>query len=180
MSDAPPSRERFDRLLRSPEYERLRERLMRIFARRGSDAPEELADETFARVVAKLPEIVDSYEGEPVRYVYGVARNVYLEDARRPKLTPYAPGLDARVPDEGASMERAHRCLDRCLSALAASERELIESYYLYDRSAKIDHRKELAERLGLGLNALRLKAFRIRQRLHRCVAACLDSTVSG
>jgi hypothetical protein len=33
-----------------------------------------------------------------------------------------------------------------------------------------------LAQGLGLGLNALRIKAYRIRQRLYDCVTACTKS----
>jgi RNA polymerase sigma factor (sigma-70 family) len=172
-------RRQFDRLLSSPHYERLRERLIRIFARRGCGVPEELADETISRVLAKLSEICRDYEGAPERYFYGVARNVLLEHLRRPKAMPYDDGMDVPAGGDESDIENAHRCLERCVSALPPSERELIQAYYLYDRSAKIDHRRELASRLGLGLNALRIKAFRVRQRLHRCVTHCLDEANS-
>ena len=42
------------------------------------------------------------------------------------------------------------------------------------DKHAKIVHRKELAGRLGIAVNALRIKAHRIRVSLQVCVENCL------
>ena len=165
----------FRRLLTSPQYEKLRGKLIRIFARRGCRFPEDLADETISRVAQKVEEVAPTYEGDPARYFYGVARNVYLEYTRRPKTVQLEENRVSTEENHGelARKEEAHICLERCLTKLLADERRLIFEYYRYDKSAKIDHRKELAEGLGLGLNALRIKAYRIRQRLYDCVVSC-------
>lgn len=165
----------FHRLLTSPQYERLRGKLIRIFARRGCPFPQDLADETISRVAEKVPEIAPTYEGDPVRYFYGVARNVYLEYTRRPKTTPLEESRTSKdVEDwDSARKERTHACLERCLNELPTEERRLIYEYYRYDKSAKIDHRRELAVGLGVGLNALRIKAYRIRRGLYQCVVSC-------
>src|SRR3972149_5281439 len=169
------SLESFHRLLSSPQYETLRGSLIRIFARRGCQFPQDLADETISRVAEKVHEIAATFEGDPARYFYGVARNVYLEYTRRPKPVPlydnrsWTDVVDPdRLPNEVASA-----CLERCLDELDGDERRLISEYYQYDKIAKIDHRKKLAESLGLGSSALRIKAYRIRQRLYRCVTSC-------
>ena len=50
------------------KYEDIRLRLIKIFTCRGCLEPEDLADETINRVSKKLPDIQDSYEGDPTRY----------------------------------------------------------------------------------------------------------------
>jgi len=165
----------FHRLLTSPQYEQLRGKLIRIFARRGCRVPQDLADETIARVAERVHEIAPTYEGDPARYFYGVARNVYLEYTRRPKtvlLDENRSWTEATDPDPVRS-EEVHACLERCLDSLNDDERRVISEYYRYDKTAKIDHRKRLADDLGIGLNALRIKAYRIRRRLYRCVTSC-------
>jgi RNA polymerase sigma factor (sigma-70 family) len=165
----------FDDLLNPPEFERVRGGLVRIFARRGCSIPEDLADETIARVVGKVPEIASHYEGEPLRFVYAVARNVYREFSRRPRtvsLEDQAP-LEASSGDDSSLKERAHACLESCLSRLDTGDRRLIREYYRFEKSGKIDRRKELATDLGIALNTLRIRAYRIRKRLSLCVLDC-------
>lgn len=172
--------EKFKRLLTSPEYEKLRSRLIRLFARRGCRAPEDLADETFARVTARLPGITEEYQGDPVRFFYGVARNVYFEYRRRPVSFPLEENREFASPSNGHDVEGLHQCLEACMSELDPDERALILDYYLHDKSAKIDYRKELAARRGMAMNALRIRAFRIRQRLYERIIECLGSRTSG
>ena len=165
----------FDALLSPPEFGRLRGRLVRIFARRGCSIPEDLADETISRVLGKLPEIAATYEGDPLRFIHAVARNVYREYSRRPRTV----SLEDRDQfpktswDEVSSKEEAHDCLESCLSKLNEIDRRLIREYYRYDKLAKVDRRKTLAAELGMAMNTLRIKAFRIRHRLSGCVLDC-------
>jgi hypothetical protein len=49
----------------------------------------------------------------------------------------------------------------------------LLIRYYRSDKRAKIDGRQLLAEELGLGLNALRIQVFRLRNAMRRCVEKC-------
>jgi len=172
----------FDELLKSPRFEELRSRLIRIFARRGCAIPEDLADETVSRVVAKLPEIVPTYQGDPVRFFQAVARNVYLEYTRRPRTVPLEEDLDWRDPrgDQDSSDEARHQCLEACLSTLSRDDRWIISEYYLHRKGAKIDHRKSLASQLGIAMNALRIKAFRIRRQLQDCSFECLKTKSPG
>jgi RNA polymerase sigma factor (sigma-70 family) len=165
----------FDALLNPPEFERVRGRLVRIFARRGCSIPEDLADETIARVVSKVPEIASHYEGHPLRFVYAVARNVYREFSRRPRtvsIEDQAP-LEAPSTDDAARKEEIHACLESCLSNLDADDRRLIREYYRFEKGGKIDGRIELAMDLGIAMNTLRIRAYRIRKRLSLCVLGC-------
>jgi len=53
----------------------------------------------------------------------------------------------------------------------------LILRYYQGEQRAKIENRRALAERLGLTINALRIRASRIRSRLEACVIEWSDDT---
>jgi len=50
----------------------------------------------------------------------------------------------------------------------------LIEAYYKEAKQEKIDHRREMAERVGMEPNALWVRAHRIREKLRECVTECL------
>ena len=179
LVDTSPNQENFDRLLRwlDPDreqagvrYESIRKRLIKIFVCRGSATPEELADATINRVALKLPEIFETYTGDPARYFCGVASNIFLESLRKEKA-PKIATAKAVPPDEDE--QRDYACLERCIEKLSGLERDLVLSYYQQEKHAKIDNRKKLAERLGLGMNALRIRACHIRAGLRDCVEEC-------
>jgi DNA-directed RNA polymerase specialized sigma24 family protein len=193
LSTTPPkpdpdeiSQEQFDQLLdwldpdrdkAGVRYEWIRKRLIKIFVSRGSVVPEELADKAINRVARKLPEIRVTYVGDPANYFAGVAGNIFRESLRKEKVP--AIGMPKPVPPN-EDEERVQSCFEQCIENLPTQERELVLSYYQLERQAKIDHRKNLAERLGMGLNALRIRACRIRAGLQECVEGCCaarDST---
>lgn len=140
------------------EYELIRQKLIALFRFRACVFPDELADETINRVVRKLPQIKSDYVGSPARYFYGVAKKVYLE-YRHP--VPVPKPLPAPFYEE--DVELLFQRLDNALSRLEQSDRELVLNYYQGDGRSKIDHRKHLAEQLGISLNTLRLRIYRIR-----------------
>lgn len=152
------------------KYETIRKRLIKIFVVRGCGDAEDLADVTITRVAARLPEIRDNYVGEKISYFCGVARKVYLESRRRKEIT-----TDSLPPPRTQTRPDTMReCLRECLDRLPREQRELVLEYYLYDKRAKIDHRKLLAEELMISANALRLKAHHIRASLEKCVRDCV------
>jgi DNA-directed RNA polymerase specialized sigma24 family protein len=161
-----------DRDVAAQKYETIRVRLIKIFACRGCSEAEDLADETINRVTSKLPEIQPNFIGEPARYFYGVANKIHLEYARR---KPLAPPPETKDEDEESELEYA--CLDRCVGKLSVENRELVISYYQGEKHAKIEHRKLLASRLGIAVNALRIRAHRIRASLQLCVQQCVRET---
>jgi DNA-directed RNA polymerase specialized sigma24 family protein len=173
------NQEAFDQLLGwlNPEreqaaarYEEIRRRLIMIFTCRGCPEAEDLADETFDRVTRKVQEIAPTYIGDPALYFYGVAHNVHLEYVRKQFRSVPAPP-PALVEDE---VTPAYECLEECMRKLSAAERALVLQYYQEEKRAKIEQRKLLAERLGIALNALRIRAYRIRATLQKCVQACV------
>ena len=156
------------------KYEVIRRRLITIFSCRGCAEAEDLADETINRVANKLSAIKSSYVGDPARYFYGVANKVYLEYRRRP-----APEVQPPPAPYDESVEKKFDCLERCMQKLTAENRKLVIEYYQDERQAKIDHRKRLAEQLGIAINALRIRAYRIRAALQECVANCLQEAIA-
>ena len=170
----------FDRLLSelNPDrdaagllYEQLRRRLVRFFEGRSSRFPDEQADETLNRVARKLD------AGEAIRdvttYVIGVARMVLLEAAKNASkdaaAREFAQSSAGSHSDPGANDDRTLDCLHSCLDRLPHQDRQLILRYYQDDRQAKIRHRHRLAAEMGIELNALRIRAYRIRARLESC-----------
>jgi DNA-directed RNA polymerase specialized sigma24 family protein len=167
-----PSRERAGQ-----RYEEIRRRLIKLFTCRGCHEAEVLADETIDRVVKRLKEIEASYTGDRALYFYGVANKVHLEYLRRKTPAPPPPP----PPDDDADEEeREHACLDLCMGRLPQANRELILRYYQEEKGAKIDHRRRQAESLGIALNALRIRAHRIRAVLEECVEECLEGQAAG
>ena len=155
------------------KYEDIRLRLIKIFTCRGCSEPEDLADETINRVTNKLKEIEAGFTGDRARYFYGVANKVHLEYLRRkPAVTLQLPVANS---DE---VEREFKCLETCMDRLTPDNRELVLQYYQEEKKAKIDHRKLLAEHLGIAVNALRIRACRIRATLLECVQKCLERTM--
>jgi DNA-directed RNA polymerase specialized sigma24 family protein len=159
-----------DREQAGVKYEDIRHRLITIFTGRGCFDAEDLADETINRVISKLKEIGSEFTGDRARYFYGVANKVQMEYARR-KAPPVPP---ASITDSNRA-EVEYRCLENCISQLSEENRELVFQYYQGEGRAKIEQRKALAERLGIGLNALRIRACRLRASLQECVEKCVE-----
>ena len=166
---------------RGERYLEMRARLVAYFDRRNRPAPDVLADETFDRISRTLEEAGAIKVTPPARYCYVVARFVLLEDIRRGgRDVPYdetRPVL-RHAPSTGAiaGAERAQRsldCLGRCLASLSAPDRDLIVEYYRDAKRQRIDRRRDLAARLGITMNALGIRAWRLRASLEACVAAC-------
>src|SRR5437660_1897600 len=173
------TQEAFDRLLdwldadrdrAGKKYETVRLRLIKIFTCRGCTEAEDLADETINRVTAKVEEVAENYSGDPALYFYGVAQKVHLEYLRKrhPPLVPVPV-----MPSEAS--EEEYECLEQCVERLPTGNRRLVLEYYQEEKQAKIDHRRELAEQLGIAVNALRIRAHRIRLTLQQCVQNCLE-----
>jgi DNA-directed RNA polymerase specialized sigma24 family protein len=79
-----------------------------------------------------------------------------------------------RIEANDEDLEQEYECLDRCIGELTPANRELILEYYREEKQAMIDNRKRMAESLGITLNALRVRADRIRSNLEKCVINCL------
>lgn len=156
-------------------YENTRHRLIKVFMYRGSTVAEDLADETINRVAKKVREIRATYVGDPSLYFHGVARYVYLEHTKKTMAEPLPPVLVSE-PFEPDESELEYSCLERCLEHLAPHNRQLVLEYFQEDKRTKIERRKELTQRLGISLNALRIRAHRVCANLKKCMSECLQT----
>lgn len=163
-----------DRVVAGEKYIDLRSKLRKFFALkycRESDL-DELVDETLDRVTAKLGagEVIENVKA----YTGGVARNVLHEYWRRPSPDPL-PDPPAPSPEPSEETEARLACLEKCLATFSPEDREMIRGYYDAEEGEKNkNHRKDLADRLGKSSGALKVSANRLRERLRRCITACL------
>lgn len=158
------------------KHQAIRRRLQRFFEWNGFSNAEDLVDKAISRVARKL------IEGEEIfnvsAYFAGVARNIEREENRKIKRfvnLDDVPEPTAPEPEPDSEKERRLDCLQECLEKLSVVNRTLILSYYDYEN--KIDARKKLANSLGIPMNALRIRAYRLRTPLEGCVKECLDMT---
>jgi DNA-directed RNA polymerase specialized sigma24 family protein len=180
----PDSQQSFDALLywldrdrnaAGEKYETIRSGLVRIFVSKGFSDAEHLADESIDRVIKRLPDIIDTYEGQPARYFHGVARNVIFEASRpREIATELSPVWVDPKPTNDPTLE----CLERCLQFLPLNKRDLILDYYLYEGHDKIEQHKSMARELAITEGALRGRAHHIRAKLEDCVRKCVATPV--
>lgn len=169
-----------DRERAGAAYEKIRWRLVTVFAARSCPVPEELADETIDRVARRVGDIEATYVGDKIFYFFGVANNVHHEYLKRPAASGAVPaagaGDDPAGDRDSADREQAHHCLEHCIDQLPGDAGQLIRRYYAADKGAKIDLRKQLADGLGVSVNTLRARALRIREKLQACIEKCLAS----
>lgn len=176
------SAEAFERLLAAlapsreeaaARYENLRLRLVRYFTWERCSFPEERADEALNRVARRLE------EGEPVQniesYSAGVARLLAKEsvtDQIRQQRAYNAWAITRGSERDGVpDTEFEAGCLEECLQeVLTPEERDFLLEYYQGDRQVRIQSRQRMAARLGIGLNALRNRALRLRDKLDACL----------
>jgi RNA polymerase sigma factor (sigma-70 family) len=178
------TQENFDVLLRwldrnreaaGQKYEKIRQRLVRMFAGRGCFEAEELADETITRVAQKVPSLIETYSGDQSYYFYGVADRVHLEWLRKEKKKRALEYTDREPEPDDRLMEAEYGCLEKCLEKLPAKNKKLIVEYYREEKRAKIEYRRKLAADLGITMGALQIKTCRLRAGLLACVRNCMS-----
>lgn len=168
-------------------YLEMRRRLVAYFERRNRPYSDDLADETLNRIARTLETSGAIKVTPPARYCYVVAKFVLLEDFRRERSQPRASevgnvtlsakSLNRPEIDEATALRELRlECLDVCLQELRPEQRDLVLEYYRDSKREKIDRRRALAQRLGISINALGIRACRIRDTLEACVEACRQS----
>jgi DNA-directed RNA polymerase specialized sigma24 family protein len=166
-----------DRSTGSQRYVEVRKKLVVLFEYRGCTAPEDLADKTLDRTARAILKPGFTFDGNPIAYLRGVARNVYLESLRESRTVsheglPELADTAAQVPFN-SGVEELSVCLDQCLAELPGDKRALLLRYYQGDKSAKIDGRLQQANEEGIALNTLRIQVFRLRKAVRECVERC-------
>jgi DNA-directed RNA polymerase specialized sigma24 family protein len=166
------------------KYQEIWERLIKIFTWNWCKDVEELAGEVMKRVEPKVPELMKKFsaEDDPAPYFYKVANILVLENHRTEArfsefeeerglggvTYPVEPG-EIDVYD----LKLGH--LDCCLKQLSEDDREIVLGFYDYEAKSKLADRRRLAERFGLTMNALWIRASRLRARVRKCVSKRIE-----
>lgn len=162
------------------KYLEIRRRLVTFFDRKNCLTADELADETLNRVARRLEEEGKIESETPAKYCYITARFVFMEYLRAKEKEGvalddvlYQPVAVKERDSEKELREKMLDCLERCTGKLETASREMIIRYYYGEERVKIENRRALAEKLGISVNALSIRACRIRGRLETCVGKC-------
>ena len=166
-------------------YLEMRRRLLAYFERRDCSMPDALVDQTLNRVARRLEEEGVIEDDIPAKYCYIVARFVFMERLRETKKDRALlekirhhptgqPSSAAEADEERAAKEQMLNCLEQCTGKLEPRNREIIIRYYTGKERVKIENRRALAASLGTTVNAVSIRACRIRARLEACVSQCV------
>lgn len=152
------------------EYERLRFRLFTFFSARRCFYAEELADEVINRlIVLSGKEVIEN----KTSYIYGVAKNVYLESLRKEKRHVNVDDLSL-ASEAPVEVDFSNECLEKCLEKLPVERREMILDYFSQDKSDKIVLHKQTSGAMQISQAALRMRVLRVKQQLSVCVKDCM------
>lgn len=160
-------------------YVVMRRRLVQYFDRKNCTFPQELADETLNRVARRLEEEGKITESTPSQFCFNTARYVFLESLRRKEHNEPLPedlAKSLQFQEEGEWEQLRSNCLGKCLQTLDPEERIVILGYYQGERRLRIENRKLIAAKLGVSMNALTIRACRIRTKLELCIRKCLNN----
>jgi DNA-directed RNA polymerase specialized sigma24 family protein len=164
-------------------YLEMRRRLVSYFDRRNRPSADDLAGETLSRIGRTLEKDGAMAITPPARYCYVVAKSVLLEDVRceplhvalgEPRIAVASAGhsVAPHEPGEGLTIEgqRLER-VGRCLQELKREQRQFVVDYYHGTGRQTTERRRDMAKGLGLTLDALGIRASRIRRSLEACAA---------
>jgi DNA-directed RNA polymerase specialized sigma24 family protein len=166
-----------DPTLAGEEYEKLRARLIYFFQRHGCRIPAELSDETIDRIARKIEE--GCAIADLSKFSFRVAWLVLQEhwDDPRREWQQLDEGLSSSESNGEHNKEQnrklaEHRleCMKKCLESISPEDQELM----VKNCTLKKDGKEELAKAMGLTINALRLRVFRVRKKLGRCQEKCV------
>jgi DNA-directed RNA polymerase specialized sigma24 family protein len=151
-------------------YGNLHRRLTRYFRINACSDPEQLADEVLNRL-ARIAVNDATSIASPTAFALGIARHVLQEDIRAQLRElevrrTWEASRRRAAPDE----ETVLKAIDECLERMPVAKRVLLRSYYESTGRRKIEHHRQLAERLGITINTLRNRLMRARRDLDACV----------
>lgn len=179
-----------DREAAGEKYEKVRQKLLKLFKWRNCFPEEEYADITMNRVTRRVYEKAPEAAVDPYTYFHGTALNV-LREYWRGQLKRKHQDIDTADPaalavgdaedeldrrDEQQTAEKRYGCMRECMLGLPKDSREFIVKYHHGENKKEI--RKTMAEKLGVQLNVLRIRACRIREGLQSCVGRCVERSL--
>lgn len=158
-------------------YQLVRLKLIKYLEWQKCLEAEALTDVTIDRVAKKVAQgqQIDNLIG----YFYGVARLVLKEwerlQLKQQRAVAELPRSTEETDDDSEAAIPRLECGRKCLKGLPETDRNLIVAYCQPDDRPKKERRQDLATKLGIKRENLRLKVFRIREKLDNCVADCLN-----
>jgi DNA-directed RNA polymerase specialized sigma24 family protein len=162
-----------DRDRAAEKYEEIRRIVATFFRCNGLGEADDLVDETLDRAIRRSGDVEIQ---QPRAFVCGIARLVASERRKlRFRNVPLDGSTPIRQPDppdpqEGLLKERRLECLERCVQSLKPDDRNLILEFHKYEKTEKIENKRNLAAVLGITVPTLRVRAHRVRQQLEACV----------
>jgi RNA polymerase sigma factor (sigma-70 family) len=161
--------------------------LIRFFAARLCNDPEDLASETISRACRAISagvELTSQFE----TFLFGVAKYIALEDYKRRQKTDLPldelpPGHEPCIdpPDNTLELPKwkqdlYHECLEQCLQKLDKEQRDQLILFYQGNQEGEMkSNRKQLAAQLGTNIRALSSRMLRLRGKLDTCIKACVE-----
>lgn len=177
-------------------YRHLQQRLVRFFNLAAASDPQQLADEAIRRLAQRAAEDAAAVPSDNANdhaiadgqspvirsagvLAFDVAREVLQEDlSRRQPNDQEVHDWLAQTPNApDPNRERRQAILRSCLSRLSSERRHLLETYYGWIGNNKAEHHLQLAQSLGLNLDALRNRVIRSRVQLESCVRRKQENT---
>ena len=193
--DWTPTPEAFDKLLTwldgdreiaGEKYEKIRQKLMKLFKWRNCTPEEDYADITINRVTRRVSENAPVDVTNPYLYFHGTALNVireYWRGQQKHKQEDFdnldasafateSPAQQLEQEFEEAKQQSRYNCMQECLRELPADTREFIVEYH--HGESKKDARRLMAEKMNVPMNVLRIRACRVREGLQKCAEKCV------
>jgi DNA-directed RNA polymerase specialized sigma24 family protein len=186
-----------DRDLAAERFEkRIRPALIFYFERKYCSDANHLADVTVDRVAKKVSEDETIFLDETNRYFLATAKNVFLEYLREAKkivpleddtvekLTSVNPLEEQEKVAALVKKQGILECCFHCISKLPEEERQLILKYYSGETGRgktgsekAMTVRANLAKSLGIETKALKIRAFRIKNKVGGCLKGCMKDS---
>lgn len=169
------------------KYNETRQKLIKFFEYQNCAFPEEQADETINRLIKNIEEKdIITYENIG-KYCYSIAQNVLKEYWRKKEKHPQSledslqnvtlfidPNKVEKEVEKRVQKERSLECLEMCLEKVEQTDKDLLYEYYQQQGRQGIESREAIAKKMGLPLNNLRVKIYRLKEKLEQCINNCL------
>ena len=153
-------------------YVRLHGKLAGYFRLKGTYDPVSDADDTLDRAGKK---IVEGHNiPDPQKFCIGIAKNIVFERLRERKREENAFQKFIDNNQDNSTEVLVHKItklIKPCFEKLPEEDRDVLTSYCKIPPGIdRAEHRRQLAESLGLSIAALRIRVTRIRDKLEDCV----------
>ena len=152
-------------------YIRLEKKLVGFFDMKGISDSTGATNETLKRAAERLAGGADV--PDMGNYCLGIARNVAKEWWRRERREEvvFRRFVQSLTDNSTEEVNRIEHVLKPCFEGLKSKDQELLQDYCSApEELSRAEHRRLLAEKLGLTLRALRIQVSRLRDRLEECV----------